>query len=130
MCHLRGVCFSNLNQFDRAKKSFQEALLIDVKCYESLDHLLQNSLMTAEEEWVFLESLSFQTLHPDDFEMVKMMYTIRLNKYRTGDAITKAESILIEKYGFQDNTDIILAKAEQLFAQCKFTECLKLTQKY
>ena len=49
MCHLRGLCFASLNNFDRAKKCFQEALTVDAKCYEALDQLLSNSLMTSEE---------------------------------------------------------------------------------
>lgn len=49
MCYLRGKVFSQLNNFDRAKECYQEALTIDAKCFEALDDLLTNSLMTSDE---------------------------------------------------------------------------------
>lgn len=129
MCYLRGKVYANINNFDRAKQCYQEALLIDVKCYDAFEELLSNSLMTTEEEWSFLDSLSFSGLEDADVEFVKLMYSMRLNKYRGGDAFDNAESILQKKYGLIDNPDLLLAKGELLFTQCRFAECLQYTRK-
>lgn len=58
-----------------------------------------------------------------------MMYTLRLNKYRSGQDFERAEVILKGQYGLQDNPDVLLAKGEQLFAQCRFSDCLSVTRK-
>lgn len=49
MCHLRGRVFSHLNNFDRAKQCYMEALMVDAKCFDAFDDLLNNSLMTCDE---------------------------------------------------------------------------------
>ena len=49
MCHLRGKIYSHLNNFDRAKECYQEALMVDAKCFDALDDLLNNNLMTSDE---------------------------------------------------------------------------------
>ena len=49
MCYLRGVVYKNMNNIDRAKECFKEALQIDVKCYDALDSLISNSMMTTSE---------------------------------------------------------------------------------
>lgn len=49
MCYLRGLVFSNVNNLERAKQCFQEALTIDAKCYEAFDQLFLNTLMTPQE---------------------------------------------------------------------------------
>lgn len=53
MCYLRGMVFKNLNNIERAKECFQEALKIDVKCYDALDCLISNNMLTVKEgmEW-------------------------------------------------------------------------------
>lgn len=129
MCYLRGVVFAQLNNFDRAKQCYQEALIIDVKCYDALDALLTNNLMTPDEEWSFLERLSFSGLHSDDIELIRLMYTMRLNKYRSGEVLLRAEEMLRNKYNLGDTPDILLSKGELLFAQSRFADSLEITTK-
>ena len=58
MCYLRGKVYAHLNNYDRAKQCYQEALTIDAKCYEALDALITNCLMNAEEgqSWFLCQS--------------------------------------------------------------------------
>lgn len=49
MCYLRGMVFKNLNNIERAKECFQEALKVDVKCYDALDCLISNNMLTVKE---------------------------------------------------------------------------------
>ena len=49
MCHLRGLLMLKLNRTDKAKECFLEALLLDVKNYESFDLLVSGEMMTVDE---------------------------------------------------------------------------------
>lgn len=78
-------------------------------------------------EWTFLNNLSFKGLHREDIEFVKLMYTTRLNKYRSTDDFHRAEQILQTKYELKDNADVLLSRADLLFAQCHFGDSLEMT---
>jgi len=49
MCFLRGIVFKNLHNIDVAKQCFKEALRIDVKCYDALDIMISNNMLTTSE---------------------------------------------------------------------------------
>lgn len=53
MCHLRGVLMLKLNRAETAKQCFMEALSLDVKCFESLEHLISTEMMTPDEGILF-----------------------------------------------------------------------------
>lgn len=53
MCHLRGLLMMKLNRGDQAKKSFMEALALDVKCYEAFEQLITGEMMTIDEGCFF-----------------------------------------------------------------------------
>lgn len=140
MCLLRGQVFAHLNNLDRAKKAYQEALQIDIKCYDAFDQLISNSLLTPEEginmvsrdmlttEWAFLDSLNFGSLQEDNQSFVKMLYGLRISKYDTRAASMLAEcEKSLTAQDLVENSDVLLAKADLLFTQCRFPECLKIT---
>ncbi|KAL7275009.1 anaphase-promoting complex subunit Cut9 [Rhizina undulata] len=139
MCYLRGQVFSKQNAFDKAKESYKLAVQIDVKCFEAFDQLMRNSLMSPEEEWNFLESLDFESLNAPSSEnsenpgqcadFMKMLYTTRLSKYKNPAFFNKATETLSECYNLADNADLILSRAELLFTQCRFKDCLKLCER-
>jgi anaphase-promoting complex subunit 6 len=49
MCFLRGIVFKNLHNFVVAKQCFKEALKIDVTCYDALDIMISNNMLTTSE---------------------------------------------------------------------------------
>ncbi|KAI7160394.1 anaphase control protein cut9 [Hortaea werneckii] len=63
MCYLRGLCHAKQNAFDRAKECYKDAVRIDVQCFEAFDQLMKNSLMSPGEEWAFVDSLDFESIH-------------------------------------------------------------------
>lgn len=128
MCYLRGVIYANQNNFDRAKECYKEAVLADVKCYEAFNELVSNSFLTPREEWELLEQLDFSELD-DNAELIKNLYITRLNKYIHVSRITAAETVLAEDYGLEDNADVLVSKANLLFIQCRFQECLAVCEK-
>ncbi|KAF7586850.1 anaphase promoting complex subunit cdc16 [Aspergillus hancockii] len=134
MCYLRGLCFAKQNAFDRARDCYKDAVRIDVQCFEAFDQLMKNSLMSPAEELEFLESLDFDSISSPDpsvsqeaAHFTKMLYTTRLSKYSSPAILSDATETLSTHYSLSDNPDILLARAEALYTQCRFAEALELT---
>ena len=134
MCYLRGICYAKQNAFDRAKECYKDAVHIDVQCFEAFDQLMKNSLMSPDEEWIFLDSLNFDSISVDDSstsqqtaQFVKMLYTTRLSKYKNPAERNNATESLSTHYGLAKNSDLLLSKADLLFTQCRFKEALAIT---
>lgn len=128
MCYLRGKIYANQNNFERAKECYKEAILVDVKCFEAFDELINNNLMTPMEEWDFITQLNYRDADDND-ELVKLLYITRLSKYLNVTKFDEAEHILREEYSLDDNADILLSRADYLFIQCNFDECLLVCER-
>lgn len=128
MCYLRGLIYANQNNFEKAKESYKEAVLVDVKCYDAFNELIANNLMTPKEEWEFIFSLNYRELE-DNNELIKLLYTTRLSKYLNILKFEEAEHILKEEYDLSDNCDILLSRAEHLYVRCNFDECIAIYEK-
>lgn len=136
MCYLRGLVYAKQNAFDRAKECYKEAVRIDVKCFEAFDQLMRNNLMSPDEEWAFLDELDFDamssyiggTTGESTADFIKMLYTTRLSKYKNTNHFTNAIMKLSTHYPLAKNPDLLLSRAELLFTQCRFKECLTLTE--
>lgn len=126
MCYLRGLIFANQNNFDKAKASYKEAVLVDVKCFEAFNELISNNLMTPSEEWEFMSSLNYRD---DNDELIKLLYTTRLSKYLHTSKFEEAEQVLKEEYDLSNNNDLLLSRADYLYVQCNFDECLAIYEK-
>ncbi|KAK0626741.1 hypothetical protein B0T14DRAFT_424977 [Immersiella caudata] len=136
MCYLRGLCYAKQNAFDRAKEAYKDALRIDVQCFEAFSQLVRNSLMSPDEEDQFMQALDFGSVKApgDDPEMedepgdyVNMLYQTQLSKYRNPRAFNTAIESLSTHYGLERNADILLAKADLLYTQCRFKDALTIT---
>ena len=134
MCYLRGICYAKQNALDRAKECYKDAVRIDVQCFEAFDQLMKNSLLSPDEEWAFLESLDFDSISAEDpstsqeaAQFVKMLYTTRLSKYKNPAEFNDATETLSTHYKLSQNPDLLLAKADLLFTQCRFREALAIT---
>jgi anaphase-promoting complex subunit 6 len=136
MCFLRGICYAKQNAFDRAKECYKDAVRIDVQCFEAFQQLMKNSLMSPEEEWQFLESLDFDAItvagdssaSQEAAEFTKMLYTTRLSKYRNPSAFTTACETLSTHYNLSSNPDLLLARADLLYTQCRYKDALAITE--
>lgn len=128
MCYLRGLIYANQNNFDRAKECYKEAVTVDVKCFEAFNELINNNLMTPGEEWEFIKTLNYRDADDND-ELIKLLYTTRLSKYLNVSKFDEAEHILTEEYDLGENCDILLSRADYLYVQCNFDECLTVCEK-
>ncbi|ERF73215.1 hypothetical protein EPUS_03056 [Endocarpon pusillum Z07020] len=134
MCHLRGLCYSKRNAFDRAKECFIKAIKIDVQCFEAFDQLMKNSLLKPNEELKLLEELDFEMIRTEDpalaqeaAQFTKLLYTTRLSKYASPAALSDATETLSTHYNLSNNPDLLLSRAETLYTQCRFQEALAIT---
>ncbi|KAK5627151.1 hypothetical protein RRF57_002866 [Xylaria bambusicola] len=138
MCYLRGICYAKQNAFDRAKECYKDAVRIDVQCFEAFQQLMKNSLMSPDEEWQFLESLDFDAIRvsgepggdsvsQEAAHFTRMLYTTRLSKYRNPDSFTSACETLSTHYNLALNPDLLLARADLLYTQCRYKDALAIT---
>ncbi|KAF9189570.1 anaphase promoting complex subunit cdc16 [Haplosporangium sp. Z 767] len=129
LCCLRGLVFKNMNNMVRAKECFKEALQIDVKCYEALDILISNDMMTSNEERELIDGLEFyKRLQGPDAEFVKMLYKSKLKKFENVEEQDEIYSALSAKFQ-AENADLLYSRAEIYFTQCRFDKCLECTKK-
>ncbi|KAF8515403.1 TPR-like protein [Hysterangium stoloniferum] len=129
MCHLRGILMLRLNRNDRAKESFLEALALDVKCYDAFEQLIGGELMRPEEEWEFVQGLSYKEQTPEDAEFVRLIYTIRLRKFKHLDEMSLARARLVDEFGLGDNIDVLFGFADTLYSQYRWADCYAVTSK-
>lgn len=129
IAYLRGYIYAQQNNFDKARVFYKQSLQIDVKCFEALDQLLSNSLLSPDEEWDLLSGLDFSFLSSNDREFVYNVYLLKLSKYgRETSTVKDAIKNLSEKFGLGKNLDLKLTQAEQFFTRCYFKECVEISQ--
>ncbi|CAK5268758.1 unnamed protein product [Mycena citricolor] len=127
MCHLRGILMLKLNRGDQAKQCFMEALALDVKCFESLEQLINGEMMTPDEEWEFVQSLAYSKQTPQDAAFVQLIYTARLRKYKHVAEHALTRQRLVEEFGLGDNPDVLFSFADALYAQFRWADCFAIT---
>lgn len=128
MCYLRGLIYANQNNFDKAKKSYKEALLVDVKCYDAFYELIYSNLMTPREEWEFVTGLNYRNAD-DNEEFIRLLYTSKLSKYLNVDKFEEAENILKDDYDLGESCDLLSSKSDYYYIQCNFDECLTICER-
>lgn len=141
MCYLRGICYAKQNVFDRAKECYKDAVRIDVQCFEAFQQLTKNALMAPDEEWDFLQSLNFDSIAvgggvdadadadaaQEAADFTRMLYSTRLSKYRNPEAFATAAECLATHYHLGSNADLLLARADLAYTQCRYEDSLALT---
>ncbi|EDO15826.1 hypothetical protein Kpol_1057p14 [Vanderwaltozyma polyspora DSM 70294] len=127
LCYLRGKIYLIQNNFSKAKDSFKEALLVDIKNFEAFEELTSKNLLTPKEEWELINSLDFSSLD-DNQEMIKCLYTIRLSNTINSELIKRSKKILLDDYDMKDNIDLIKCDIELYHTSCKFNDCLELCE--
>ncbi|KAF8573479.1 TPR-like protein [Ramaria rubella] len=129
MCHLRGLLMLKLNRNDRAKECFLEALALDVKCYDAFEQLVGGELMRPEEEWEFVQGLAYKEQTPEDAQFVRLIYTIRLRKFRHLEEMSIARARLVDDFGLGDNVDVLFGFADTLYSQYRWADCYAVTSR-
>ncbi|EAU85567.2 cell division control protein 16 [Coprinopsis cinerea okayama7 len=129
MCYLRGLLMLKLNRADQAKTCFMEALALDVKCADAFSMLMNAEMLTPDEEWEFIQGLSYSTQTPEDAEFVQLIYTSRLRKDKHHREHELTRMRLVDDYGLGDNPDVLFSFADALYASFRWAECFAITSR-
>lgn len=128
MCYLRGLIYASQTNFERAKEAYQEAVMVDVKCFEAFNELINNDFLSPAEQWEFINQLNYSDAEDND-ELVKLLYTTKLSKYMNLERFEEAETILKDEYRLGDNTDVLLSRVNSYYVRCNYDECCALCEK-
>ncbi|GAB2278042.1 Cell division cycle protein 16 [Dionaea muscipula] len=136
ICFLRGRAYEALENRAQARLWYKAAIKADPLCYEALERLIENHMLTCEEEAGLLSSLQFA--HGD--EWVSSFYSCLVKKHDKENAteakFRDVENVIVcEKLSdspfmgsLRNNTDLLVCKAEY-YHQCgEYQNCFELTQ--
>ncbi|KAH9554615.1 hypothetical protein CY35_08G072400 [Sphagnum magellanicum] len=136
ICLLRGRAFEALENRARALRWFKAALKADPYCYEAFEHLVDNHMLTSDEEASLLYSLKFD---PED-HWLSLLYSCRAKKYGQLAAIESKFAELerepdesqLEDDGvgcsLKDNNDVVACRADLLYHRGEFQRCYDTTK--
>ncbi|KAI3611049.1 cell division control protein 16 [Moniliophthora roreri] len=129
MCHLRGLLMLKLNKADQAKNCFMEALALDVKCYDAFEQLVSGEMLSPDEEWEFVQGLSYSSQTPQDAAFIQLIYTTRLRKYKHAEEQALTRKRLVDEYGLGDNPDVLYSFADALYTNFRWSDCFVITSR-
>ncbi|XVF78859.1 hypothetical protein PTKIN_Ptkin14bG0171300 [Pterospermum kingtungense] len=135
ICFLRGKAYEALENRAQARQWYKAAIKADPLCYEALECLIENHMLTCEEETSLLSSLQFG---PED-GWLSSFYSCLIKKYDK-ENVVEAKFKELEKESsksnlssqslmcaLKDNTDLLACKAEY-YHQCgEYQKCFELT---
>ncbi|XP_031406421.1 anaphase-promoting complex subunit 6 isoform X2 [Punica granatum] len=135
ICFLRGKAYEALENRAQARLWYKAAVKADPLCYEALECLIENHMLTGEEETSLLSSIQFG---PED-DWLTSFYSCLIKK-NDAENVVEGKFIELEKEGYnynhsdpsfahtwKNNTDLLVCKAEY-YHQCgEYQKCFELT---
>ncbi|KAK7257149.1 hypothetical protein RIF29_30915 [Crotalaria pallida] len=135
ICFLRGKAYEALGIRPQARLWYKAAIKVDPLCYEALECLVQNHMLTCEEETNLISSLQFG----DEDGWLSSFYLCFIKKYEKENVVEakfrdlENESCKSDHSGpsflrtLKTNTDLLACKAEY-YHQCgEYQKCFELT---
>ncbi|GMH25574.1 hypothetical protein Nepgr_027417 [Nepenthes gracilis] len=135
ICFLRGRAYEALENRVQARQWYKAAIRADPLCYEALEHLTENHMLSCEEEADLLSSLQFA--HGD--EWLSSFYSCVVKKHDKENIVEdKFRELEKESIGrkpsdssftgtLKNNTDLSVCKAEY-YHQCgEYQKCFEVT---
>ncbi|XP_052179246.1 anaphase-promoting complex subunit 6 [Diospyros lotus] len=135
ICFLRGKAYEALENRSQARQWYKAAIKADPLCYEALERLIENHMLTCEEETTLLSSLQFSA----EDGWISSFYSCLVKKYDK-ENVVEAKFSELEQEGcnvkpsekslmrtLKNNTDLLACKAEY-YHQCgEYQKCFELT---
>ncbi|KAF5728257.1 anaphase-promoting complex subunit 6 [Tripterygium wilfordii] len=135
ICFLRGRAYEALENRAQARQWYKAAIKADPLCYEALECLIENHMLTCEEETSVLSSLQFDS----EDGWLSSFYSCLIKKYDKQNVV-EAKFKELEKetcnndpsgpsfmHTLRNNTDLLACKAEY-YHQCgEYQKCFELT---
>uniref|UniRef100_A0A8C4N4F7 Cell division cycle 16 homolog (S. cerevisiae) n=1 Tax=Eptatretus burgeri TaxID=7764 RepID=A0A8C4N4F7_EPTBU len=124
MCLLRGRVYDALDNRLLATQNYQKALNLDPYCFEALDCLTGQHMLTAQEESDLLNSLPLNLrCSAEEAKLVQFLYESKLKKYDKPQEVSLPGSFTC----LSNNLDVRVATAERHYYNCDFRSCYKIT---
>ncbi|GAB4849379.1 Cell division cycle protein 16 [Ancistrocladus abbreviatus] len=135
ICFLRGRAYEALENRAQARLWYKAAVKADPLCYEALERLTENHMLTCEEEAALLSSLQFAR----GDEWLSSFYSCLIKKHEKENVVeakfkelekesaisSPSDSSIME--ALKNNTDLLVCKAE-FYHQCgEYQKCFELT---
>ncbi|KAK4804568.1 hypothetical protein SAY86_004385 [Trapa natans] len=135
VCFLRGKAYEALENRAQARLWYKAAVKADPLCYEALERLVDNHMLTSEEENNLLSTIQFGP----EYEWLSTFYSCLTKKYEK-ENVVEGMFRELEKEGYayshsdpsfahtlKNNTDLLARKAEY-YHQCgEYQKCFELT---
>jgi anaphase-promoting complex subunit 6 len=90
---------------------------------------LHPTLTRAPAEWSFVHGLAYTAQAPADAEFVRLAYISRLRKHSHAAEHARTRERLVREFGLADNPDVLWSFADALYAQFRWADCFKLTER-
>lgn len=131
--YVKGRVYEATDNRSVATECYKQALHCDVYSYQAFEALVQNQMLSSNEEHELLESLPFNEQCTEaDKDLLYLLYESKLKKYQAPtDDITQItcsiKGISISDR-LENNLDMQVAKAERLYYNCNYQQCFNLTE--
>ncbi|KAL6071028.1 anaphase-promoting complex subunit Cut9 [Balamuthia mandrillaris] len=128
LCLLRGEILEALENRTKAAYWYQQALKLDIFCYEAFERLIENHMLTSAEEKELMDSLTT----PEDADYLKALYLCKLKKYDKQQQLeetTESYALLNDFFGNRPNLSLLACRAETLFYRNNFNGAYQLTKR-
>ncbi|KMT13303.1 hypothetical protein BVRB_4g085610 [Beta vulgaris subsp. vulgaris] len=135
ICFLRGRAYEALENRAQARQWYIAAVKADPLCYEALERLIENHMLTCDEECALLSSLQFS--HEDGW--LSSFYSCLIKK-QDKESVVEAKFNDLEKQiansiqsdssftgTLKNNTDLLACKAEYYHQCSEYQKCFELT---
>ncbi|KAE8789356.1 anaphase-promoting complex subunit 6 [Hordeum vulgare] len=134
ICFLRGKAYEALDNRDLARQWYKAAVKVDPLCYEALECLVDNYMLTCEEESELLASLKFGK----EDGWLSAFYSCLIRKHEKEYVVEAkfkelergSSSICISSSSGQmmkNNIDVLACKAEYYHQSGEYQKCFELT---
>ncbi|KAL3508780.1 hypothetical protein ACH5RR_028181 [Cinchona calisaya] len=135
ICFLRGKAYEALENRAQARLWYKAAIKADPLCYEALECLIENHMLTCEEETSLLSSLHFGS----EEGWLSSFYTCLINKYDKENVVEAKFRELEQEDSdtnsseksflgtLRNNTDLLACKAEYYRHCGEYQKCFQLT---
>ncbi|KAJ3168344.1 anaphase promoting complex subunit cdc16 [Geranomyces variabilis] len=121
MLYLMGTIVNHCGEASRAPDYMKRAVKEDPRCVEAWEWLMKTRLITSSEAQDFLRNLDY-SICGQDAEFVRLLYQSRAGPFEEAQ-LKELETT----YKLAGNHDVLFRRAEALFAQCRFSECIEIT---
>lgn len=143
ICLLRGRAFEALENRAQALRWYQAALKADPYCFEAFERLIDNHMLTIDEETNLLSSLKFE----QEDRWLFLLYSCHLKKYDQLSTMESKFATMESKFAelerdpydsgsdgdgvgcsLKDNSDLVACKSDYYYHRGEYQKCYETTK--